>query len=227
MSPDWAEKPITVPYAAFGEPQSLNLYGYVRNNPLSKGDLDGHGEWYTATGKHIGTDGLNDGAVIIVRDAKSVSFSSDHSLINSAASGTPIGSFSRAEGVAMHDAVTRSNAPNETDKTGGMHEEGFATTAGKIVEAPAGPAAKPGDNAEIVVPTKDDSTLAVHVHPLGQGDTYFGQAPSPQDFKNAANSTDPSMMRAVVGAASGDVSLYNGMSKDVQATVKLKDFPTQ
>jgi RHS repeat-associated protein len=42
MSPDWASKPTNVPYANFGDPQSLNLYGYVGNNPLSKNDADGH-----------------------------------------------------------------------------------------------------------------------------------------------------------------------------------------
>ena len=35
MTPDWAAKPITVPYANFGNPQSLNLYSYVTNNPLT------------------------------------------------------------------------------------------------------------------------------------------------------------------------------------------------
>src|SRR5438309_11038085 len=42
MSPDWADKPEPVPYADLGDPQSLNLYGYVRNNPMSKADTDGH-----------------------------------------------------------------------------------------------------------------------------------------------------------------------------------------
>jgi RHS repeat-associated protein len=42
MSPDWASKPTSVPYANFGNPQSLNLYGYVGNNPLSTADKDGH-----------------------------------------------------------------------------------------------------------------------------------------------------------------------------------------
>jgi RHS repeat-associated protein len=43
MTPDWSAKTTAVPYADFGDPQTLNLYGYVRNNPLSKADLDGHG----------------------------------------------------------------------------------------------------------------------------------------------------------------------------------------
>jgi len=42
MSPDWAAKPTTVPYAQFGDPQSLNLYDYVSNSPVSKQDGDGH-----------------------------------------------------------------------------------------------------------------------------------------------------------------------------------------
>lgn len=42
MSPDWAEKPEAVPYSSLENPQSLNLYGYVGNNPLSHADADGH-----------------------------------------------------------------------------------------------------------------------------------------------------------------------------------------
>src|SRR5207248_9987726 len=40
--PDWAAKPAAVPYAKFGDPQSLNLYGYVENAPVNEADLDGH-----------------------------------------------------------------------------------------------------------------------------------------------------------------------------------------
>jgi RHS repeat-associated protein len=42
MSPDWADKPEAVPYSDLTDPQSLNLYGYVNNNPLSHTDADGH-----------------------------------------------------------------------------------------------------------------------------------------------------------------------------------------
>jgi RHS repeat-associated protein len=44
MTPDWAARPTAVPYAAFGDPQSLNLYTYVRNDPVSRADADGHQE---------------------------------------------------------------------------------------------------------------------------------------------------------------------------------------
>ncbi len=42
MSPDWALKPVSVPYASFGDPQTLNLYTYVQNSPLNRIDADGH-----------------------------------------------------------------------------------------------------------------------------------------------------------------------------------------
>lgn len=42
FSPDWSSTPTGVPYANFGNPQSLNLYAYVINNPLRTADSDGH-----------------------------------------------------------------------------------------------------------------------------------------------------------------------------------------
>ena len=45
MSPDWSAKEEPVPYAKLDDPQTLNLYSYVRNNPLSRVDSDGHQEY--------------------------------------------------------------------------------------------------------------------------------------------------------------------------------------
>jgi RHS repeat-associated protein len=42
LTPDWAAKATAVPYAEFADPQSLNLYGYVRNLPTVRWDADGH-----------------------------------------------------------------------------------------------------------------------------------------------------------------------------------------
>jgi RHS repeat-associated protein len=42
LSPDWAAKATPVPYAKMDDPQTLNLYGYLRNNPLGGVDADGH-----------------------------------------------------------------------------------------------------------------------------------------------------------------------------------------
>jgi len=42
VTPDWAGKATAVPYAEFSDPQSLNLYSYVRNVPTVRFDEDGH-----------------------------------------------------------------------------------------------------------------------------------------------------------------------------------------
>ena len=45
LSPDWSAHEDPVPYARLDNPQSLNLYSYVLNNPLRSTDPDGHGCW--------------------------------------------------------------------------------------------------------------------------------------------------------------------------------------
>jgi hypothetical protein len=45
LSPDWSAKEEPVPYAKLDDPQSLNLYVYVYNNPLTRVDADGHCPW--------------------------------------------------------------------------------------------------------------------------------------------------------------------------------------
>ena len=42
LSPDWSAKVSPVPYARLDDPQSLNLYAYMMNNPLGGVDADGH-----------------------------------------------------------------------------------------------------------------------------------------------------------------------------------------
>jgi len=49
--------PQPVPYADLNDPQSLNLYAYVRNNPLSKVDPDGHADWFQKLRNSLNGDG--------------------------------------------------------------------------------------------------------------------------------------------------------------------------
>jgi len=42
LSPDWSAQEEPVPYARLDNPQTLNLYAYLRNNPLIRVDADGH-----------------------------------------------------------------------------------------------------------------------------------------------------------------------------------------
>lgn len=66
FSPDWSATPTAVPYANFGNPQSLNLYSYVRNNPLRYTDPNGHcaEDLCIVEGAAIGTGALYAGAAI-------------------------------------------------------------------------------------------------------------------------------------------------------------------
>jgi RHS repeat-associated protein len=42
ITPDWSALPVPVPYADLHDPQTLNLYGYVRNLPTTNADSNGH-----------------------------------------------------------------------------------------------------------------------------------------------------------------------------------------
>ncbi len=42
LSPDYSDGPEAVPFADLNNPQSLNLYAYVQDNPLGTTDPDGH-----------------------------------------------------------------------------------------------------------------------------------------------------------------------------------------
>jgi len=62
MSPDWSASPTAVPYANLEYPQTLNLYSYAGNNPLSRKDADGHlweelGNWFKY-GHYVNNGGL-------------------------------------------------------------------------------------------------------------------------------------------------------------------------
>lgn len=50
MTPDWSDEPSPIPYGKLTDPQSLNLYSYVTDDPLSHTDLDGHFQMALASG---------------------------------------------------------------------------------------------------------------------------------------------------------------------------------
>jgi len=60
LSPDWSAQEEPVPYAKLDDPQTLNLYSYMQNNPLSGTDPDGHSpdwwqkfwNWFDGKGSH-------------------------------------------------------------------------------------------------------------------------------------------------------------------------------
>jgi RHS repeat-associated protein len=50
MSPDWSATPAAIPFADPSDPQSLNQYSYVKNNPLNRTDPNGH-NWFDVNGQ--------------------------------------------------------------------------------------------------------------------------------------------------------------------------------
>jgi RHS repeat-associated protein len=53
VSADWSATPVPIPYADFNDPQSLNLYTYVRNVPTVRTDPNGH-DWISALNLAMG-----------------------------------------------------------------------------------------------------------------------------------------------------------------------------
>jgi RHS repeat-associated protein len=69
LSPDWSAKVYPVPYAKLDNPQTLNLYAYVGNNPMNRFDPDGH---YSCDTKNHGAEcGKIKDALAIVQKADS------------------------------------------------------------------------------------------------------------------------------------------------------------
>src|SRR5262249_38666512 len=56
ISPDWSSTPSPVPFADLLNPQSLNLYAYVGNDPISKSDDTGHGDAMTGWNQCMHSD---------------------------------------------------------------------------------------------------------------------------------------------------------------------------
>jgi RHS repeat-associated protein len=163
MTPDWATTPIDVPYADFGNPQSLNLYSYVKNNPTTFGDPDGHCCWeeVKASTIFLGQEvvGLGKGVINAVPSAYNVGAE----LLNEqgAASGQPymklemaptiplnntgevVGAAVGSLGLVLLGGVEGGGLRGATAETG---EAATAETAGRAAvpeSIPAGPSARP------------------------------------------------------------------------------------
>jgi RHS repeat-associated protein len=103
MSPDWADKPEAVPYSSLDNPQSLNLYGYVLNNPLSHADADGHccESDFNSFSDHPGTftGGTGgDGAFFKTLFAPVTQFMSDHPVLTNLGVNAALAIITRGEG---------------------------------------------------------------------------------------------------------------------------------
>lgn len=61
MTPDWSATPVPIPYGILSNPQTLNLYALLSNNPLDSIDIDGH---QTDKDTHTSSNGSTVGQVL-------------------------------------------------------------------------------------------------------------------------------------------------------------------
>jgi len=99
MSPDWAAKAQPVPYAKLGNPQTLNLYGYMQNNPLGGVDQDGHCDWCQKLWNGITGNGFQTNAQI----AQTAALNAPTTITETQGSGTPVTNTSSAPAPATNN----------------------------------------------------------------------------------------------------------------------------
>jgi RHS repeat-associated protein len=211
LSADWSAVPAPVPYANLTNPQTLNLYAMVSDNPETFADLDGHDTTTTCTPLAGATSCASTNSTPPPPGGKDPN--------PNTGTGTGQSTTQTAEQLAAEvpqnvknailASVNASNSPTADDKKGGFHEEGgmaVTTDAGQVVlPAVPGPYSKPGDKDGHIDPGKsanptklDVKSLDImwHVHPKGGAGRSFDQPPSPRDLANAA-----AKINIVVGAA--------------------------
>jgi RHS repeat-associated protein len=236
MTPDWAARPTTVPYAVFGDPQSLNLYGYVRNDPVSQVDADGHDSQQTEV---PGNDTPDFPTNANGRGNRPQTVTSPR-LKTQQKKPTAQDLAAQVPGdvkTAIMNSVNASNAPSGADTKGGFHEEGGiagTNASGGSVISPAVPGAySPSGKVQTNLMPADPAlnasmtnvTVSWHVHPSGRtasGDLAWNQPPSGQDQKVAATEHQavPSLIHIAVGAGNKQVYFYNGSSTVLQMSLK-------
>ena len=241
LTPDWSEAPEPVPYASLENPQSLNLYSYVLNNPVTSLDRDGH----------VRTDDSSDLAAWAPMDEGSTmeslfgdefgfdalaSIDAQHAerdALLAAIAGIPM---SVRENVG--DSVADSNAPDADDTRGDFHEEGGlwgTNDAGGTVtqRAVAGAYSDPdtATKAEINLfnfRDPDHATITTvagswHVHPKGvtASGNGFVQEPSDKDERNGPAILS-GKLNFVVSARSEKVYFFT--PSGVTRTIGLQKF---
>ena len=119
ITPDWAAKATAVPYAEFSDPQSLNLYSYVRNVPTVRADIDGH------CGEDACVMEAAAGVTILVMATQAYyamppdqrNFGASLSQASSSVIGTIRGWFHKSDDSSKSSPAPQSNpAPRQSDK---------------------------------------------------------------------------------------------------------------
>jgi RHS repeat-associated protein len=222
LVPDWVGKPITVPYANFGNPQSLNLYSYVVNNPMTLNDPDGHEAGYTYN--HDGTmtaptEATTDGRPI--RDTVALGIGTAASLA-APGSGTLIrnlfglGLVTAPVTVPIATGIIEGMTPGAPSLSIASAAENFGfksgfTAAGNLV----GGELKNGGSATAVFAKIADGTLGVGVQMAG----------SPQGITGTLKAIEQGALKVGAAAGAKNVTIVaKDVTKDVASVLEKKGF---
>lgn len=224
-------------------------YNYVLGNPIKNIDPDGRSvetDYYNQKGKFLGTDGNNNGKVVVVTDKKE-----EKAIEKTHKAGGLTSEGDVKSGVALPSALVRAEMGKAVDRAGSpsSHEEGgFFGTASDgsgeyVVHAKPGAEAVlgSGSNAEIsVFQAADPSTIKAgsidgtfHTHPdgtktIGNTTHFFNNPPSGEngaagDITNAKNNPMGVTGNSyVLAQGNKTVYVYNGTG--TVATFPFKQF---
>jgi len=168
-SPDWSAAPEAVPYATLADPQTLNLYGYVRNNPLGRDDPNGHETQATLSPEQVESVG---------HDITTVQkFLNDHPVVKELLVNVVVIVVGRGVvgggGVEGETAEPASEGPSAPTMRGaqrmGMREQGIPTSQQPVSQesTPAGrqytyEVPKPGGGTQTIVVQRNLGTDSSH-----------------------------------------------------------------
>jgi RHS repeat-associated protein len=156
MSPDWSAKVAPVPYAKLDNPQSLNLYSYMLNNPLSGVDPDGH----------AGTCGGNDGSsckVTMTQITQNVSFYDKNGNVSSTVKvTTDMTTISNSKTGAIVNAYASGSAENVSGHAFSSAQLGtIGSTIAGVQQAGASMALGANPTQLMTAITAKESTLGI------------------------------------------------------------------
>ena len=187
MTPDWAAKPTTVPYAKFGDPQSLNLYSYVENGPVNRMDPDGH---------ECGSDGCDDVKVTVDKPTPSVQ-------ANVASADGPVSGI----GVQTTITITDKNDKAMPDVTVNEHPKTTDNLTGKTTNSPAGVAATNSKGA-----IKDNVIAPMTNAPINTEKQKAQLAKDSLDFPDYNKTTSQTLTFTTPGGAACQASFSETLS---------------
>ena len=185
MTADWAEKPEDVPYASLGDPQSLNLYSYVRNNPLSLVDADGHNycdtcNWLQGDVKNV-QDAIN-AATGIMGDASGGALVADEGGGAQQKTSQPPADQSLTNVVYNESGSLRANSKVKADARGSAEDlangrQAIAEIANRVIDA---------GHPNRVAPSDLKDNAAMKTDPYGLSRTAADAALNGSNISNGA-----------------------------------------